>query len=133
MPFVCPHRPLHRLTVAVAAFFGLATIVAGGTVLLGLRDAGYEVVRPVLWFNALMGVAYVATAILIARDLERGWMASIAVAAANVAVLLGIVVLSASGGTVAPETMAAMSVRAAVWVAIVLALSRERRVFAAAG
>ena len=121
----CPHSRTQRLTALVAALFGLATIVSGGRILLGLADAGYEVVRPVLLFNSGMGVVYVIAAVLILRDIERGRLLAAGIAAVNVAVLLAIAVRRASGGMVADETLVAMTLRAGVWVAMAVVLARE--------
>jgi hypothetical protein len=120
----CPHDRAQRLTAVVAALFGVATLVAGGRLLLGLGEAGYEVVRPVLLFNTGMGVLYLAAAALILRDVERGRLLAGGIAAVNVVVLLAVVVRRATGGPVADETLAAMALRAGVWIAITVALRR---------
>lgn len=120
-----PRSRTQRLTAFVAALFGLATIVSGGRILLGLADAGYAVVRPVLLFNSIMGVVYVIAAVVILRDVGRGRMLAVGIALVNAAVLLAIVARRASGGVVAEETLAAMTLRAGVWVAIAIALARE--------
>ena len=131
MPLACPHRPLHRLCVAVAAFFGLATIFAGGTVLVGWRDPGYEVVPLVLGFNVIMGFVYLGVAVLIARDLDRGRLAVMAITVANL-LMLGIVITRRlTGAVVADETLLAMSARFVVWAAIVGVLTYEKRAFSA--
>ena len=125
--FACPHKPLHRLTVLVAGLFGLLTIAAGGRLLLGLGEAGYVVVWPILIFNTVMGAVYVAAAVLMARDIDRGRRAAFAIAMLNVVVLVGLGVLRARGGIVASETLAAMSMRALVWIGIFALLTWERR------
>lgn len=119
----CPHSHAQRLTALVAALFGLATIVAGGRILLGLGEAGYEVVRPVLLFNTGMGVLYMAAAVLILRDIGRGRLLAGAIAALNAIVLLTVVVRRATGGLVADETLAAMTLRTGVWLAITAVLT----------
>jgi hypothetical protein len=132
MQFACPHRPLHRLAFAVSAFFGLATILAGATAFFGWREAGYEVVRPVLLFNTLMGFVYLGAALLIARDLERGRLAALAITLMNLVVLALIVARRVAGGVVADETLVAMTARLVIWAAIAIVLTREKRFFAAA-
>lgn len=57
-------------SVGIALIFGVATVAAGASVLLG-RDAGYVVYRPLQIFNTAMGVAYAAAAVLIWRDRAR--------------------------------------------------------------
>jgi len=62
------------LATAIAVLFGIATLFAGGRVLLG-SDPGYVVFRPLLVYNVLMGLAYVAAGIIFwrsARGPERG-------------------------------------------------------------
>jgi hypothetical protein len=133
MHFACPHRPLHRVAFALAAFFGLATILAGATVLFGWRDAGYEVVQPVLLFNTVMGFVYLGAALLIARDLERGRLAALVITLVNFVVLAAIVARRVAGDVVADETLVAMTARCVIWAAIAIVLTREKRAFAAAG
>lgn len=116
-----------RWTAIVAAIFGVVTLVAGGRVLFGFGESGYTVVRPVLIFNVAMGSVYLAAAALIVRDLARGrWLAT-AIALLNVVVLIAIVVLRATGVDVANETLAAMTLRAAVWIVIAVVLRRALR------
>src|SRR5690606_8406736 len=117
------HSRSQRLTALVAALFGLTTVAAGGRILLGLGDAGYHVVRPVLLFNTAMGVLYLVAAVLILRDLGRGRLLAGGIAALNVVVLLTVVVRRATGGAVASETLAAMTLRAVVWLAITAVLT----------
>lgn len=110
------------VSAAVAALAGVATVVASGRILLGLGEAGYPVFRPVLLFNSVMGILYLAAAMLILRRAPSArWLAAI-IALANVIVLLLVVVLRASDGIVADETLVAMSLRAALWLAIAVAL-----------
>lgn len=127
MRLACPTSKLQRLSAAAALLFGLATIAAGGRVLLGLGDPGYGIVRPVLLFNTLMGVVYVVAARRIHRSLQDGRRIALLVTAANTLVLGAVVAYAASGGTVARETLTAMTARTLVWAAIVAALGWVRR------
>jgi hypothetical protein len=118
----CSHTRVEVISAAVAALAGVATVVASGRILLGLGEAGYAVFRPVLLFNAVMGVLYLAAATLILRHVASArWLAAI-IALVNVIVLVLVVVLRASGGAVAGETVVAMSLRTALWLAIAAAL-----------
>jgi hypothetical protein len=121
-----------RIAALAAALFGIATLAAGGRILLGLGDAGYAVVRPVLLFNTGMGAIYLAAAALMLRDARRGWQASVAVAAANLAVFAAILVMRARGGIVARETIAAMTLRTVVWTTIAITLGSLLRRHASA-
>ncbi|MEO7359574.1 MAG: hypothetical protein ABI120_04550 [Gemmatimonadaceae bacterium] len=64
-------RAARTVAVAVAVLFGLATVVAGSRVLRG-SDPGYVVFRPLLIYNSVMGIAYIAAGIMIARNLQHG-------------------------------------------------------------
>lgn len=130
---MCPHSRSRRISALVAAVFGIVTLIAGGRILLGLGEAGFPVVQPVLLFNTAMGALYLLAAVLIARDIDRGRPLALLIAVANVAVLLAIVGLSAGGGEVANQTLAAMTLRSAVWIIIAAVLFRERRLERAAG
>lgn len=117
---------LQRWSALIAGLFGIASVMAGGRILLGLGDAGYAVVKPVLVFNTTMGLVYLLAAILILRDVERGRLLAVVIAVVNVAVLLWIAARRAGGGVVATETLAAMTLRSVVWIGIAAALRHER-------
>jgi hypothetical protein len=107
----------------VAVIFGLATIREGGAVLLGheqaVRAAGHYVPF-VLWFNALVGFAYVAAGI--GLWLQKRWAAglAVAIAAATLAVFTAFGVYLDSGGAYELRTVIAMSLRSALWLGIAL-------------
>ena len=66
------------LATAIAVLFGIATLFAGGRVLLG-SDPGYVVFRPLLVYNVLMGLAYVAAGIIFWRSARAGRNAAAAI------------------------------------------------------
>jgi hypothetical protein len=107
-----------RAAAVIGVVFGLATLVAGGTVLLG-RDPGYVVYRPLLLYNTGMGFVYLYAAVEAWRRREAGRVAASWIAAANAAVLIWIVYLYQSGGgVVAEDSVRAMSMRTAVWAVL---------------
>lgn len=116
----CPTNKLQRALIVVALLFGLLTLFAGGRVLLG-ADPGYVVVRPLLLFNTVMGAAYVATAVLLRRDLRRGRSAAGAIALLNLLVLGSLLIYAGGGGSVAGDSFAAMVLRTVVWAALFIA------------
>ncbi len=118
-------RMVRLLAAAVAGVFGVVTIVAGGRVLLG-SDPGYVVFRPLLIFNTIMGVAYVAASVVMWRDVIRGRTAAGRIFLLNLVVLVGIVLLYRSGGAVAVDSLRAMTFRTVVWLVLFLALSWGR-------
>lgn len=109
------------VVAGVAVVFGLVTLAAGTRVLLG-ADPGYVVFRPLLLFNTAMGAAYVAVGLLAWRGNRLGLHGAAAVALSNLAVLGVIAYLYTPGGSIASESLRAMGLRAAVWVALFLAL-----------
>lgn len=110
-------RQWARGVAGIALLFGLASIAAGASVLLG-RDAGYVVYRPLLIFNTAMGVAYAAAAVMIWRDGARGRRAAAVILVLNVAVFGLISYLHRTGDGVAIDSVRAMAFRSAVWLVI---------------
>jgi hypothetical protein len=113
-----------------AALFGLVTIVAGIRVLAG-SDPGYIVFRPLLIYNTVMGIAYVAAGVIAWRSLDRGKYAAAAIFVLNFLVLAALGFFYATGSTVAIESLRAMTFRTVVWFVMFLGLAwmghRSRR------
>jgi hypothetical protein len=105
----------------VAVVFGIVTIIASTSVLLG-SGPGYVVFRPLLIYNAVMGPAYVATGVIAWRDRGRGRHAAAAIFVLNLFVLTAIGYLYATGSAVASESLRAMTLRTVVWLALFLGL-----------
>jgi len=115
-------RPVWATIAAlVALLFGVLTVVSGGRVLFGpaeARAAAGNYVPFVLWFNVLAGFAYVAAGV--GLWLWRRWAAWLALGIA-VATLLAFAAFGlhvAAGGAFEARTVAAMTLRSAVWVAL---------------
>ncbi len=115
-------RVMQLLAAAIAVLFGVATLFAGGRVLLG-SDPGYVVFRPLLIYNTIMGVAYLAAGITIWRSISVGKYAAGAIFLLNILVLLGIIVVYQSGGAVAVDSLGAMTLRTVVWLVLFLVAS----------
>lgn len=115
-------RIVQILAAAVAILFGVATLFAGGRVLLG-SDPGYAVFRPLLIYNTAMGAAYLAAGVTVWRSVNVGRYAAGAIFLLNLLVLLGILVVYRSGGVVAVDSLRAMALRTVVWLALFLAVS----------
>lgn len=115
-------RIVQILAAAVALLFGVATLFAGGRVLLG-SDPGYAVFRPLLIYNTAMGAAYLAAGVTVWRSVNVGRYAAGAIFLLNLLVLLGILVVYRSGGVVAVDSLRAMALRTVVWLALFLAVS----------
>jgi len=112
-----------RTAAVVAVLFGLATLFAGGRVLMGYSDPGYVVYRPLLIYNTVMGFAYIAAGVAIWVSRQRGKYAASAIFIFNLAVLLGVVFLYANGGAVAIDSVRAMAFRTSVWLALLVVLA----------
>ncbi len=108
-------RTLQKAIAVVAILFGLVTVAAGARVLAG-GDPGYVVYLPLLVFNTVMGVAYVAAGVMTWRSLERGQGAAGAILALNLVVLAFIIYQYRTGGAVAVDSLQAMSFRTVVWL-----------------
>lgn len=120
--YVEPRMKLvQRVLSVIAMLFGIATLVAGLRVLLG-ADPGYAVYQPLLFFNTVMGVAYVAAGIAAWFSTSRGWRAALSIFGFNAIALAMIAYLHAVPGTVALESVQAMILRTAVWLVLALGL-----------
>lgn len=116
-------RPARMITALVAIVFGVVTVFAGGRVLLG-ADPGYVVLRPLLGYNTLMGVAYVIAGVLIWRSTTLGTWAAGLIFGLNLVVLVGILMVYRTGGAVAVDSLRAMTFRTVVWLVLFVAAWR---------
>ena len=116
------HRSHHlgaRLTSVAAVGFGVITIVAGGAILAGegaARDAAGQYVAFVLWFNFLVGFAYVLAGVGLWA--QRRWSVGLglAIALATAAVFTAFGVYVFNGGVFEQRTVFAMGFRLLFWV-----------------
>ena len=115
-------RIIQGVFALIASLFGLATIVAGVRVLAG-SDPGYIVFRPLLIYNAIMGMAYVAAGVVAWRSFDRGKYAAATIFVLNFLVLGAIGYLYATGSAVAIESLRAMILRTVVWLLLFLGLA----------
>jgi hypothetical protein len=113
---------MQLLAAAIAGLFGIVTLFAGGRVLLG-SDPGYVVFRPLLIYNTIMGVVYLAAGITLWRNLILGKYAAGAIFLLNILVLFGIILVYRSGGAVAVDSLGAMTLRTVVWLVLFLVAS----------
>jgi len=114
-------RIVQILAAAVAVLFGVATLFAGGRVLLG-SDPGYEVFRPLLHYNTAMGLAYLVAGVIMWRSVDAGRYAAGAIFLLNLLVLAAVVIAYRRGGAVAVDSLQAMTFRTVVWLVLFLAL-----------
>ena len=112
----------------IGVLFGLVTLVAGTRVLLG-TDPEYAVYRPLLIYNAGMGIAYVAAGFIAFRNVRNGMYAAAVIFALNLVVLAAIYYLYTTGSPVAVDSLRAMTLRTLVWLTLFAGLgwvSRKR-------
>jgi hypothetical protein len=112
---------LLRAMAVLAIAFGLLTIASGGRTLFGaeaVRQSAGAYVPFVLWFNFAAGFAYVVAGT--GLWLQRLWAARLAagIAAATVLVFAAFGVHVMTGGAYETRTVAAMTLRSVVWLAI---------------
>jgi len=113
--------------VAIAAvLFGLVTMIAGARVLVG-SDPGYVVYLPLLRFNTIMGVVYVAVGVLAWRHLRLGVYGAAAICVFNLLALGAISYLYTPNGSIASTSVQAMTFRTVVWVVLFFVLAWARR------
>lgn len=110
-----------RALAVVAVVSGLATIGSGGSTLFGgeaARQAAGAYVPFVLWFNFLAGFGYVIAGGGLWQ--ARRWSLGLAmvIAAATLLVFVAFGVHVARGGAYELRTVAAMSIRSALWIII---------------
>ena len=106
-----------KILVTVAVIFGLLTIFAGTRVLLG-SSPGYIVFRPLLIYNAVMGIVYIAAGIIAWRNIKQGMHVAAAIFVLNIIVLTAIFFLYTEGNSIAVNSLRAMSLRTVVWLAL---------------
>lgn len=112
---------LQGAVALVAILFGAVTLFAGSRV-LGGADPGYIVFRPLLIFNTLMGVAYIAAGVTAWRHLARGTLMAATIFILNAAVFLTIAYLYQTGAAVAIDSVRAMTLRTVVWLVLLAGL-----------
>ncbi len=105
----------------IAVVFGLLTIKSGGSVLfidgLARKEAG-NYVPFVLWFNFLMGFAYLAAGVgLLMRKTWAMWL-SIFIAASTALVFLFFGIHMLNEGAYETRTVVAMTLRTTIWASI---------------
>jgi len=113
---------MRRVLALITAVFGLATVAAGVSVLTG-ADPGYAVFKPLLWFNTAMGTVYIAASVTMWRSVSQGRRAAGAITLLNLLVLAAVGIRFATAGTVAIESVRAMTFRTGVWLLLTFGLA----------
>lgn len=110
-----------RAAAVIAILFGLLTVASGGNTLFGGEDARRAAgayVGFIVWFNLIAGFFYIVAGI--GLWMRQRWAAVLSLALATTTLLafaaFGVHVLQ--GGAYEERTVAAMSLRSVVWLAI---------------
>ncbi|GIK36833.1 MAG: hypothetical protein BroJett011_06660 [Chloroflexota bacterium] len=123
-------RPFWLGAIALfAVLFGLLTLRSGGAVLFEAeaRQAAGNYVPFVVWFNFLAGFAYVAAGVgLWLQQRWAVWLSGL-IAGATLVTFAAFGVYLLSGGGYEVRTVAAMSLRAVVWIVISVAAYQYAR------
>jgi hypothetical protein len=107
---------LNKLASILAFIIGGMAIFAGGKVLLGI-DPGYYVINWVPVYNYTIGILTVfITAALLWTNSRLAWPAAIGTFSLHALVML--ILQTALRGTVASESIQAMTIRLIVWAVI---------------
>lgn len=115
------------VAVAIAAvLFGVATAIVGTRALLG-AGPGYVVYLPLLRFNTIMGIAYVAVGVIAWRNLKLGVYGAAAICVLNLFALGAISYLYVPDGPIARESLQAMTLRTVVWLVLLVILAWANR------
>jgi len=112
---------IRRYASVFAIGFGVLTLVAGGSVALGLteaRAAAGQVVEFVVWFNFLAGGAYVLAGYGMWHGRFWAYRLSGFIALSTAAVLCLFLWHVWSGGAHEGRTTAALAFRTAIWIVL---------------
>jgi hypothetical protein len=104
----------------IAILFGIATIAAGGRTLFDAetRRLAGNYVPYVLWFNFVVGFAYVVAGVGLWRQQSWSVWLSFAIFAATLVVGTSFGLRVWSGGSFEMRTVAAMIARVVIWLVI---------------
>ncbi len=120
MPYLHGRKVVAAVAIA-AVLFGVVTIISGARVLLG-ADPGYVVYSPLLQFNTIMGLFYVAVGVIAWRSVRLGIYGAAAICALNLVALAVIGYLYTPNGSIASTSVQAMTFRTVVWLVLSLIL-----------
>ena len=111
-------RRLVRALAVVGIVFGALSMVAGSRVLAGLDHPDYVVLPWLVVYNVAAGAVGVVAGTGVWLWRRWGVTAASGLAGAHAAVLVWLVAMRLMGEAVATDSLAAMSLRAIVWLAI---------------
>ncbi len=103
------------ISVVLAGFIGIMSIISGSSVLLGFREVGYTVLTGLVVYNVAVGALSVITAFLIWKNFMLSKKYIYLILIFHASVLSYIYFFSE---TVAIESIKAMTFRVGIWLLI---------------
>jgi hypothetical protein len=107
--------------------FGAISVLAGTRVLAGIDTPDYVVLRWLVVYNVVAGAAAVVAGAGVWGGRAWSLLSARILAGAHAATLVALVAMRALGSSVAIDSLAAMTFRTALWLAIAAVASRPRR------
>ena len=110
-----------KILGAIAILFGIMTLYSGGSTLFidgKARAAAGNFVGFVLWFNLLIGFAYIRAGVWLVRWQKCGIRLSAVIAGLTLLVFALFGILIMNGGAYEQRTVGAMILRSGVWIVI---------------
>lgn len=108
-----------KIAASVAIVFSILSITEGSQVLLGITQPDYVVLTPLLIYNVIMGIVGLFVGVMIWVNHSKTLIFTSTVIAVHLSVLMIVVAIYFSIGTVALHSVKAMGIRSFVWLAIV--------------
>lgn len=116
---------LNKIAAILAFIIGVMAVFAGGQALLG-KDPGYRVINWLLLYNYTVGILTVfIVAYLIWTNHRFALPAALGIFSIHALVM--IVLLAGYRDVVAPDSIAAMTLRIVVWLIILVLMFLQRR------
>jgi len=109
-----------RIAGSIGIVVGAIAIFAGSSVLMGLKQPDYQVLRWLVIYNIAAGVASALVGGAIVGLRPWATRAGVLVTSAHVLVLLILIALRAAASPVANQSIGAMTFRSTVWLVITL-------------
>ncbi|MGB5436814.1 MAG: hypothetical protein WBM98_13050 [Maribacter sp.] len=103
------------ISLVLAGIIGSMSVISGASVLLGLHEVGYTVLKGLVVYNVAVGVLSIITAFLIWKNFTLSKKLTSLILIFHVSVLAYLYFFSE---TVAMESIKAMTFRVVVWVLI---------------
>jgi cell shape-determining protein MreD len=118
-------RKLYRIAAVLSLVIGLMAVIAGGQVLMG-KVMDYYVIDWLPVYNFSLGLfSALVMSVLLWRQSAKALSLALGTLGVHAGVM--IVLLTAYRSVVAPDSLAAMTIRITVWVIILALLAYARR------